>query len=439
MTHTAKEVLDFVAENDVKFIRLAFCDLFGAQKNISIMPGELAYAFEKGIPFDASAIGGFSDFTKTDLILIPDPTTLNVLPWRPQQGRVVRFYCDIRHPNGVDFECDSRILLKRVVKRCADAGYVCNMGLECEFYLFKVDEQGEPTKTPFDNGGYFDISPTDKGENVRREICLCLEEMGIRPESSHHERGPGQNKINFKFSDALTSVDNLQTFKSVVKAIAGRNGLFASFMPKPILSKSPSGLHINLSLSQNGQNIFRVSPTEHSKTAESFIAGVLKRVPEMTLFLNPTANSYERLGAQNSSKYVSWSHQSRSQLVRIPAADGEKARMDLRSPDPSLNPYLAVSLIISAGLDGIQENLPLMPPLDTDIFSAPKNIISKLARLPSTFADAVALAEKSKFIPATLGSDISVRYIAAKSAESAEFSHAETKSGFYDEHYFKIL
>ena len=234
MTYAVREVLQFIKENDVKFIRLAFCDLFGTQKNISIMPNELERAFKEGVSFDASVIKGFADVSKSDLLLFPDPTTLSVLPWRPQQGRVVRFFCDIRTPEKEKFIYDSRDILRNTIKKCIAKGYTPYIGTECEFYLFKTDEEGEPTMVTHDKGGYFDIAPIDKGENIRREICLCLEEMGISPESSHHEQGPGQNEIDFKYSDSLTAADNFITFKSVVKAIAARNGLFASFMPKPI-------------------------------------------------------------------------------------------------------------------------------------------------------------------------------------------------------------
>jgi glutamine synthetase len=257
MTYTMKEILEFVGENDVKFIRLAFCDLFGTQKQISIMPDELERAFESGISFDASAIKGFEDVSKSDLFLFPDPTTLSLLPWRPQQGRVARFFCDIKNPDHTPYICNTRNLLKSAVKRCEDMGYICQVGSECEFYLFMTDENGNPTMITHDEGGYLDISPLDKGDNVRREICVSLEEMGIKPEASHHEQGPGQNEIDFKYSDALTSADNFMTFKSVIKAIAAKNGLYASFMPKPLLDQSGNGLHINLSLSENGFNIFR--------------------------------------------------------------------------------------------------------------------------------------------------------------------------------------
>lgn len=419
MTNTVKNVLEFVSENDIKFIKLAFCDIFGGQKNISIMPDGLESAFSDGVPFDACAIKGFSDVIRSDLFLFPDPTTIAVLPYRPQIGRVARFYCDIKTPDGEDFECDTRAILKKAVNRASDMGFAAQIGSECEFYLFKTDENGEPLYEPFDMGGYLDTAPMDKGENVRREICLCLEEMGIKPESSHHEQGPGQNEIDFKFSEALIAADNLLSFKTVVKSIAARNGLYASFLPKPFENKSGNGLHINVSLSQNGKNIFKINKDEQSKIAESFIAGVLKRVPEMTAFLNPIVNSYERLGSFEAPKYLSWSHQNRSQLIRIPAAKGEKVRMELRSPDPSVNPYLSFALVINAGLDGIDEEFELSSAMDIDLYNADENQIKKLTKLPENLTESLAIAKNSEFVKKVIGSEILNRYIDLKQKEES--------------------
>ena len=439
MNNTVREVLEFVRENDVQFIRLAFCDLFGMQKNLSIMPEELATAFEKGISFDAHAVKGFRGITRSDLLLLPDPTTLKVLPWRPGPGRVVRFYCDIKDPDGTEFAQDGRYLLKKVAARCEKMGYTCQIGAECEFYLFKTDEEGEPSDKPLDRGGYLDISPLDRGENIRREICLCLKEMGIKPESSHHEQGPGQNEIDFAFSDALHCADDIMTFKAVVKAISSRNGLFASFLPKPIPGAPGNGMHINLSLRQNGFNIFKNQPEEHSAAAESFIAGVLSRTREMTLFLNPIVNSYERLGRHEAPKYISWSHSNRSQLVRIPAASGERVRMELRSPDPSVNPYLAFALILSAGLDGIEKKLPLPPAVDVDLFTADRDMTQSLAVLPQDMETAIRLARDSEFVRRVLGEEVLGRYLAVKEDEAAAASAAADKVRFCKERYFHIV
>jgi len=439
MTGTISEVLTFIKENDVKFIRLGFCDFFGFQKNISIMPDELPAAFENGVTFDGHAIKGFRDVTRSDLLLFPDPATLSVLPWRPGPGRVARFYCDIRNPDGATFEGDSRYLLKRVIDRCEKMGYVCQIGAECEFYLFKTDDDGDPTEQVLDRGGYLDISPLDRGENIRREICLTLEEMGINPEASHHEQGPGQNEIDFKFSDALSCADNLLTFKSVVKAIASRNGLFASFMPKPILKAAGSGLHVNLSLAQNGFNIFRNAHGEHSKVAESFIAGILQKTPEITLFLNPLANSYERFGEFEAPRYVSWSHQNRSQLVRIPPAAGERVRMELRSPDPSINPYIAFAMIIAAGLDGVDAELPLPPAVDTDLFTADESVTKNLAELPDSMDKAIRAAKESAFVRGVLGENLLTKYLSIKEDESAAYISSVDKAKFYSDRYFPVI
>ncbi|MDR1629500.1 MAG: glutamine synthetase family protein [Oscillospiraceae bacterium] len=439
MTITAAEVLQFVKENDVKFIRLAFCDLFGRQKNISIMPDELPAAFEHGVSFDAHAIKGFLDITQSDLFLFPDPATLAVLPWRPQQGRVVRFYCDIKNPDGTPFWGDGREVLRSVLSRVAKLGYVCRVGAECEFYLFKTDENGDPTNVPLDNGRYLDVAPLDKGENVRREICLCLEEMGLSPETSHHEQGPGQNEIDFQFSDALTSADNLITFKNVVRTIASRNGLFASFSPKPLPDESGNGLHINLSIARGGFNLFKTENKTHSQEAESFLAGVLAKTAEITAFLNPLPSSYDRLGAFEAPKYVSWSHGNRSQLVRIPHAIGDRMRMELRSPDPSINPYLAFALVISAGLFGLENNLALPESVNEDLYTAGKEITDKLTVLPANLGDALALAERSGLAKETLPAPLLARFLELKNEEYQEYLTISDKHAHFMEHDFKII
>jgi len=434
-----KEVLQFVKENDVKFIRLAFCDILGMQKNISIMPDELDRAFEAGISFDASAISGFMNVEKSDLFLFPDPSTLNILPWRPQQGRVVRFFCDIKRPDGRDFEGNTRNILKQAIQRAESMGYVCKIGSECEFYLFETDEKGNPTDIPYDNGGYLDIAPLDKCENVRREICLTLEQMGIKPESSHHEQGPGQNEIDFRYSDALTAADNFITFKSVVKAIASINGLFASFMPKPIADKSGNGLHINLSLSKNGFNIFNKDNNGCSSDANSFIAGVLDKILDITAFANPLTNSYARFGSFEAPKYVSWSHQNRSQLVRIPAARGEYARMELRSPDPACNPYLTFALIIHAGLDGIERKLSLPDPIDFNLYEADSLMLENIKALPENLKQALDITLNSDFIKSVLNEEILKKYAEIKLTEWDKYSRGNNKEDVDKQMYFRII
>lgn len=387
MKYSKEEVLQYIEEEDVKFIRLAFCDVFGRQKNISIMPQELPRAFGYGIAIDASAITGFGDETHSDLLLHPDPETLMLLPWRPEHGKVIRMYTSTTHPDGRPFECDTRSLLKNAVKSAEMQGYKFYFGSELEFYLFKLDENGNPTKEPYDEAGYMDIAPDDKGENIRREVCLTLEQMGIRPESSHHEEGPGQNEIDFRYSDAIKAADNTMTFQTVVKTVARRNGLFADFSAKPLENKPGNGFHINMSVKSDDKNDICY-----------MIAGVLDKADQMTAFLNPSENSYERFGQNKAPKYVSWSSENRSQLVRIPAAIGEYRRAELRSPDPTANPYLAFTLMIYAGLYGLNHKLDLPPVADFNLYKTDAETLSEYKQLPRTLEDACKLASNSEFI-----------------------------------------
>lgn len=395
MKYSKEEVLQYVREDDVKFIRLAFCDVFGKQKNISIMPEELPRAFEYGIAFDASAIAGFGDEEKCDLLLHPDPETLALLPWRPEHGKVVRMFTSISYPDGTPFECDTRSLLKKAVEDAKKAGYVFAFGAEQEFYLFELDENNKPTKIPYDEAGYMDIAPEDRGENIRREICLTLEQMGIRPESSHHEEGPGQNEIDFCYSDPLTAADNTMTFQTVVRTAARRNGVFVDFSPKPLDNKPGNGFHINMSVKTCDE-------TEHlpSENLYCMVAGVLDRVVEMTAFLNPTEASYKRFGQNKAPGYVSWSSENRSQLVRIPAAVGEYRRAELRSPDPEANPYLAFTLMIYAALIGLKNRLDLPEAANINLYKADAKTLAKYEKLPEDLSSACKIAAASEFIKA---------------------------------------
>lgn len=396
MKYSKEEVMQYVREEDVKFIRLAFCDVFGRQKNISIMPEELPRAFEYGIAFDASAIAGFGDETRCDLLLHPDAETLSLLPWRPEHGKVVRMFTYITYPDGTPFECDTRSLLKKAIEDAKKAGYRFAFGAEQEFYLFQLDENGKPTKTPYDKAGYMDIAPEDRGENIRREICLTLEQMGIRPESSHHEEGPGQNEIDFRYSDALTAADNAMTFQTVVKTVAHRNGLCADFSAKPLEDKPGNGFHINMS----------VKPDTTSENLCYMIAGILDKVEEMTAFLNPTENSYTRFGKNKAPGYISWSSENRSQLVRIPAAVGEYRRAEFRSPDPTANPYLAFMLMIYAGLYGIEHKLDMPNPTNINLYKADAETLAEFKKLPENFRKACEVAAKSEFIKAYIPDEI---------------------------------
>lgn len=390
MNYSKEEVMQYVREDDVKFIRLSFCDVFGRQKNISIMPDELPRAFEYGIAFDASAVAGFGDEARCDLLLHPDAQTITVLPWRPEHGRVVRMFSHITYPDGTPFECDTRNILKKAVEDATKAGYRFAFGAEQEFYLFQQDERGNPTKIPYDRAGYMDIAPEDRGENIRREICLTLEQMGIRPESSHHEEGPGQNEIDFRYSDPLTAADNAMTFQTVVKTVAHRNGLYADFSPKPLENAPGNGFHINMS----------VQPNNTSENICYMIAGVLDKIDEMTVFLNPTEKSYERFGKSKAPGYVSWSSENRSQLVRIPAAVGEYRRAEIRSPDPTANPYLAFALMIYAGLYGLENKLDLPRPANFNLYTASDDTLREFKKLPDNLHSAWEIAAASEFIQA---------------------------------------
>lgn len=388
MLYTKQDVFDYVEQEDVKFIRLAFCDIYGRQKNISIMPAELERAFTHGISFDASAIPGFGDVVQSDLLLFPIPETLSVLPWRPSRGKVVRMFCRILHPDGTPFLADSRRFLEEAVKTAAEKGITVRFGAEFEFYLFKTDAEGIPTREPFDRAGYMDVAPEDRGENVRREICLTLESMGIAPESSHHEEGPGQNEIDFRYSEPLRAADNAMHFLTVVKAVAAGNGLYADFSPKPIPGESGNGMHINIS----------VKASDGRDVSAMFMAGILRHVREMTCFLNPTEGSYRRLGEKKAPRYVTWSPENRSQLIRIPAAQGEYRRMELRSPDPTANPYLCFALLIYAGLEGIEKELVPPAPVNRNLFTAEKELTDQLEKLPTSLEEARDLAKNSPFL-----------------------------------------
>ena len=400
MKYTPDEVMQYVLEEDVKFIRMAFCDVYGKQRNVAIMAGELPRAFEHGIAFDASAISGFDMDERSDLFLRPNADTLKELPWRPQSGRVAHMFCDIVRPDGAPFDGDSRALLRAAAEEAAAKGYAFRFGTEMEFYLFKLDEQGKPTKEPFDEAGYMDVAPEDKGENVRREICLTLERMGIFPESSHHESGPGQNEIDFRYADALTAADNAVMFRAVVRTIAAQNGLWADFAPRPLADHDGNGMHINISAARDGKIL---PPLQ-------LVPGLLRRIPEMTRLLNPVENSYARLGRDKAPAYITWSEENRSQLVRVPAAAGEYKRVELRSPDNTANPYLAFALMIYACLEGIEEGLPLPEPTNLNLFRADAAKLRIYDRLPATLAEATEYAAQSEFLRAHIPAQVLAAY-----------------------------
>lgn len=401
MSYSEKEVMQYCAEEDVKFIRLAFCDVFGVQKNISVMPSQLPKVFKHGIAIDASAIDGFGQEGRSDLFLYPDPSTLTVLPWRPEHGRVVRMFCRICNPDGSVFINDTRSILIKAVADAKEAGYNFNFGSELEFYLFKLDEKGNRTYIPHDDAGYMDIAPDDRGENVRREICLTLEQMEIVPEGSHHEEGPGQNEIDFEYSDPLTAADRAITFKSVVKTIAARNGLYADFSPKPLTDQPGSGFHVNISVG-DGKN---------GELMPYLISGILDKIREISLFLNPSENSYERLGSFKAPKYVSWSIENRSQLIRIPAAVENFKRLELRSPDPTSNPYIGFALLIYACIEGLDGHLPLPEPADINFYTASEDILCRFKTLPLSLDEAKKTTLASDFVNKHLPSSLIDAYL----------------------------
>ena len=388
MNYTPDEVMQYVLEEDVKFVRMAFCDIYGKQRNVAIMAGELPRAFDHGIAFDASAVSGFDMDERSDLFLRPNADTLKELPWRPQSGRVAHMFCDIVHPDGTVFDGDTRTLLRRTVAAAAAKGYEFRFGTEMEFYLFRLDEQGRPTEEPFDEAGYMDVAPEDRGENVRREICLTLERMGIFPESSHHESGPGQNEIDFRYADPVTAADNAVMFRSVVSTIAAQNGLRADFSPRPMAYQDGNGMHINMSARRDGAE---VSPLQ-------LVPGLMRRIREMTRILNPVKNSYARLGRDKAPAYITWSEENRSQLLRVPAAAGEYRRVELRSPDNAANPYLAFTLMIEACLEGIEAGLPLPEATDLNLFRADEETLKRFERLPATLEEATAAAAEGDFL-----------------------------------------
>ncbi|MCR5612318.1 glutamine synthetase family protein [Treponema sp.] len=387
--YSESEVLDYVKEEDVKFVRLAFFDLKGTQKNISIMASQLESAFKNGVSFDASAVYGFESPEKSDLFLHPDATTLSVLPWRPNTGKVVRMFCTIKHADGTPYKKDCRTLLKNAVKKAREEYNVeFRFGTEIEFYLFKLNEKGEPTKIPFDNAGYMDIAPEDKGENIRREICFTLEQMGIQPEASHHEEGPGQNEIDFHYSDALSAADNAATFKWIVRTRASMNGLYADFSPKPLENQAGSGFHINISCSDDSK-------------MNNILAGILAHIKEITYYMNCTENSYNRLGECKAPRYIAWGKENRSTFIRVPATTSQDSqRLEIRSADCECNAYTVFTLLIHAALDGIKNN---MTPPDNVTENLFENTSSKLETLPDTLDTAKEFAQDSQFVKDVLG------------------------------------
>lgn len=422
MKYTKQQILDMVEEEDVEFIRLQFTDIFGTLKNIAITSSQLEKALDNRCMFDGSSIEGFVRMGESDMFLYPDLDTFEIFPWRPQQGKVARLICDVHTPDGKPFEGDPRYILKKVLNEAEEMGYDFRVGPECEFFLFHTDDYGNPTTKTHEKAGYFDLAPVDLGENCRRDMVLNLEDMGFEIESSHHEAAPAQHEIDFKYDNALRTADNIMTFKLAVKSIAKRHGLYATFMPKPKYGVSGSGMHINMSILKNGENIFENKEDVFglSREAYYFIAGIMEHMKGITLISNPLVNSYKRfVPGYEAPIYIAWSAINRSPLIRIPAAGGDGTRIELRSPDPSANPYLLMAVCLAAGLDGIKKNIQPPKSVDRNIFEMKPEEKEELGieNIPADLYEAVQEFEKDTFIRNVLGMRVSDKIMEAKLKE----------------------
>ena len=422
MHYSKEDILAMVEENGVKFIRLQFTDILGTLKNVAITDRQLEKALNNQCMFDGSSINGFVRVEESDMYLRPDLDTFVIFPWRPQQGKVARLICDVYMPDGTPFEGDPRYILKKAINKAEAMGYTMNVGPECEFFLFEVDNDGNPTLKTNDKGSYFDLGPIDLGENDRRDMTLALEDMGFEIETSHHEVAAGQNEIDFKYADALVTADNVTTFKYVVKSIAQRHGLYATFMPKPLHGVNGSGMHVNISLIKDGKNAFYNEEDQLglSSVAYNFIAGVLKHIKEICPITNPLVNSYKRLVPDYEAPvYIAWSAKNRSPLIRVPSARGEGTRIEFRSPDPSSNPYLVLACLLLAGLEGIKDNLEPPKCIDRNIFNLSREERKRenIENLPESLHEAIAYMQKSDLVKEALGKNTFEYYIKAKEVE----------------------
>ena len=425
--YTKEDIIRIVREEDIKFIRLQFTDIFGQLKNVAITASQIEKAVNDQIMFDGSSIEGFVRIDESDQYLYPDLKSFRIFPWRPQHGKVARLICDVHNPDGSPFVGDPRYVLKRVIQKAKDMGFDrFNVGPEAEFFLFQTDEEGKPTTKTNDEAGYFDLGPLDHGESTRREICLALEQMDFEIEASHHEVAQGQHEIDFKYAEALHAADNIMTFKLTVKTLAQKIGLHATFMPKPIFGIAGSGMHINMSLFRDGRNMFYDPDGEKglSKTAYSFIAGIMAHMKGMAAITNPLVNSYKRLvPGYEAPCYMAWSASNRSALIRIPAARGQSTRVELRCPDPSCNPYLALAVCLAAGLDGIEKGMTPPPEITDNIFAMTPATRKRrgIEALPGSLEEALVYLKKDKLIMNTLGEHVATQYITGKEAEWDEY------------------
>ena len=440
---TREEILQMVENEDVEFIRLQFTDMFGTLKNVAVTATQLQYMKDNRYLIDGSCMYGELRTGEEDMYLCPDLDTFVILPWRPQQGKVARLICDVYTPDGKPFMGDSRNVLKKVIKEAADMGYLFEVGPECEFFLFHTDDNGQPTTLSHERAGYFDLGPTDLGENVRRDMVLTLEDMGFEIEASHHEVAPAQHEIDFRYDEALKTADNIMTFKLTVKTIAKRHGLYATFMPKPKYGINGSGMHVNMSLAtEDGKNIFAddIDKLGLSEDAYHFIAGVMKHAKGMTALTNPLVNSYKRLvPGYEAPVYIAWSATNRSPLIRIPASRGNGTRVELRNPDPSANPYLVLATCLAAGLDGIKNKLEVPASVDCNIFEMTEEERKEagIEILPDNLYDAIKYLNEDKFICGVLGEHITTKYTEAKLKEWDDYKTQVTQWEL-DEYLYKF-
>lgn len=427
MAYSKEDIIRIIKEENIEFIRLQFTDIFGMLKNVAITASQIEKALDNQMMFDGSSIEGFVRIDESDQYLYPDLNSFVVFPWQQTHGKVARLICDVYNTDGTPFIGDPRGVLKRTLKKAADMGYDSfNVGPECEFFLFKTDENGKPTMETHDEAGYFDLGPLDHGEGTRRDICLALEKMGYEIEASHHECAMGQHEIDFKYTGAMHAADNIMTFKLAVKTLAQRNGLHATFMPKPIFGQAGNGMHTNMSLFRNGKNVFYDANDEKglSKEAYSFIAGILYHMKGMTAITNPLVNSYKRLvPGYEAPCYMAWSASNRSTLIRIPAARGQSTRVELRCPDPCCNPYLELAVCLAAGLDGIEKGMTPPAEVTENIFAMSKEArkAKGIEALPASLEAAIRELEKDQLILDTLGPHVAHNYIEGKWKEWDEY------------------
>ena len=427
MGHTKEDIIRLVEDEEIEFIRMQFVDIFGQLKNVAITASQIEKAVNNQIMFDGSSIEGFTRINESDQCLYPDLNSFTIFPWRPSQGKVARLICDVYNPDGTPFVGDPRGVLRRVLRRAEDMGFdTFNIGPELEFFLFETDEMGRATTITRDEAGYFDLGPLDHGESTRREVCMNLEEMGFEIEASHHECAIGQHEIGFKYVDAMHGADKIMTLKLAVKTLAQKNGLHATFMPKPVYGVAGSGMHLNMSLFKDGRNVFydEGGQRQLSKTARSFIAGLLRHADGFTALTNPLVNSYKRLGAgYEAPRYKAWSSGNRSTLIRIPSVRGQSTRVELRSPDPSCNPYLAVAACLAAGLDGIAQGLEPPEEISGDVYAMDDaaRAAQNIGALPETLKDALDAMEQDRLIMDVLGEHVARHYIQGKRKEWNEY------------------